>query len=58
MEKNVFSISLVKNPVISIKVIPGHFTTSNAHSNYYLDVSDLKADALVARDVARELAIP
>jgi orotate phosphoribosyltransferase len=58
MEKNVLSISLTKNPIISIKVIPGHFTTSNAHSNCYLDVSDLKTDALVARDVARELAIP
>jgi len=58
MQKNVFSVSLEKNPVISLNVIPGHFTTSNAHSNYFLDVSRLKSNTLVARNVARELAIP
>ena len=41
-----------------MNVIPGHFTTSRAHISHYLDVSTLKSDALVARDVARELAIP
>ena len=58
MEENAYSISLEKNPRISIKVIPGHFSTGFFHTNYYLDVSTLKANALVARDVARELAIP
>jgi len=58
METNAFSVALEKNPVISIKVIPGHFSTSNAHTNNYLDVGGLKSDALVARNVARELAIP
>ena len=53
-----FCVSLPKNPSISIKVIPGHFSTSNAHSNHYLDVGGLKSNALIARDVARELAIP
>jgi len=58
METKAYSVSLEKNPVIAIRVIPGHFTTSNVHSNNYLDVSDLKSNANVAQDVARELAIP
>ncbi|MCL2766360.1 MAG: hypothetical protein FWD21_01575 [Peptococcaceae bacterium] len=53
-----FRISLDKNPSIVAEVVPGHFTTGYYHANYYLDVSKLKASALVARDVARELAIP
>ena len=58
MERKAFRVSLEKNPLITMKVIPGHFTTSNAHVNHYLDVSDIKSNALIARDVARELAIP
>jgi hypothetical protein len=38
-----------KNPIISISIIPGHFTTGNAHINNYLDVSGLKSNAMVAR---------
>ena len=58
MESKAFNIVLEKNPIISIKVIPGHFTTANVHANYFLDVSTLKSNALVARDVGRELALP
>jgi len=58
MENKTYSVSLEKNPLISIKVTPGHFTTGHFHTNYYLDVSGLKANALAARDVARELAVP
>ena len=58
METKAFNVSLEKNPVIAIKVIPGHFTTSNVHINNYLDVNDLKSNSSVARDVAREMAIP
>jgi len=58
MEEKAFNISLDKNPLISIKVIPGHFTTSNTHLNYYLDMSGLKSSTSVSRNVARELAIP
>ena len=58
MKTKGFSVSLEKNPVITIGVIPGHFSTSSAHTNNYLDVSGLKSNALVARNVARELAIP
>ena len=58
MESNAYSISLSKNPIIAINVIPGHFTTNNAHTNNYLDVSELKGDTEIAKDVAREVAIP
>ena len=58
MERKAFSISLEKNPSISMKVIPGHFTTSSAHLTHYFDVSALKSNAMVARDVAQEFAIP
>ena len=58
MESKVFDVSLTKNPLISIKVIPGHFTTSNIHISHYLDMSNMKSTASIARDVAREMAIP
>jgi len=58
MEENAFNISLEKNPAISIKAIPGHFTTNNVHVNYFLDVWELKSNASLSRDIARELAIP
>lgn len=52
------SVSLSKNPLISIRLIPGHFATSSAHCNHYLDVSGLRTSALKAKDVAQELAMP
>jgi len=58
MENKALEVSLHKNPLISMRVIPGHFTTSTTHITHYLDVSALKSNAHVARDVARELAIP
>jgi len=58
MENNAFNISLAKNPAIAIDVISGHFTTNNVHTNYFLDVSVLKSNTFLARDVARELVIP
>ena len=58
METRTFSVSLAKNPLIALNVMPGHFTTNNAHTNFYLDVSELKSDTAIARDVAREVAIP
>jgi orotate phosphoribosyltransferase len=58
MEDKAYDIPLAKNPIIKIKVTPGHFTTSTRHVSHYLDVSELKTNALVARDVAQQLAIP
>jgi len=58
MEPKSYSISLAKNPKIVINILSGHFSTNNAHSNCYLDFSELKSNVLLAKDVARELAIP
>jgi len=58
MERKAFNIPHQKNPNISIRVIPGHFATSNSHTSHFLDVNYLKSGALAAREVARELAVP
>ena len=58
MEDKSFNVSLTKNQVFTVRVIPGHFTTSTLHSTHFIDVAELKANATVARNVARELAIP
>lgn len=60
MESKVFNVSLAKNPKISGNVISGHFATNKTqtHVSHYLDVSTLKSNALIAHDVARELAAP
>ena len=53
-----YQVALPKNPRIRMHYTPGHFCTSFYHTNYYLDVSTMKACALTARDVARQLAVP
>ena len=58
MTNKAFTIPLTKNPVINMKVIPGHFTTNHFHISHYLDLDNLKTNVTVARDVAIELALP
>jgi len=57
MENKSFSVSLEKNRRIAITVLTGHFTASNHHVNYHFDVSTMKSNARVARDIARELSM-
>ena len=58
MKNEAFTVSLTKNPSINMNVIPGHFTTSHFHTTHYLNLDNLKTNASLARDVARELALP
>ncbi|NLV35067.1 MAG: hypothetical protein GXY17_00095 [Clostridiaceae bacterium] len=58
MRNEVFTISLPKNPVINLSVNPGHFTTSHFHTTHYLDLTNIKTNASVAKYVAIELALP
>ncbi|NLM74621.1 MAG: hypothetical protein GX187_00825 [Clostridiaceae bacterium] len=58
MIKNSFAVTLDKNPVIKVNAIPGHFTTSQFHTTHYLDLDNLKANVNLARDAAKELAVP
>lgn len=41
---------------VPLKVTPGHFATSHAHINYYLDMTTLKARVSEAEKAAAELA--
>ncbi|MDR0324863.1 MAG: hypothetical protein LBI19_02040 [Oscillospiraceae bacterium] len=58
MESKAYNLAHEKNPMITLRVIPGHFTTSNFHISHFLDVSSMKSNATVARNVAHELAMP
>ncbi|WRS28562.1 phosphoribosyltransferase [Oscillospiraceae bacterium MB08-C2-2] len=58
MESKAMTVTCAKNPLITIEVTPGHFATSSSHISHYFDMSGLKSSVLVAKDAARELAIP
>lgn len=58
MDYRAFTVTSPKNKLITMDVIPGHFTNSTSHLTHYLDMSRLKFNALIARDVAREMAVP
>ena len=40
----------------ALKITPGHFATNHAHTNYYLDVTTLKARTSEAQQIAKALA--
>lgn len=46
---------LTKNKNLYLRVLKGHFATSNSHSNYYIDVSMQKSRLSEAQAVATEL---
>ena len=58
MNEDIITIPLERNPSISVNMIPGHYATSHSHRTHYLAVNHLKTSALLAREVARELAAP
>lgn len=58
MENRFFTIESPKNNKISIQVACGHFTTGRLHISHYIDISELKSCASMARNAAKELAAP
>ena len=54
MEERMFKLISRKGNVV-LKVIPGHFATSNSHVNYYLDMTTLKSRQSEAEEAARVL---
>jgi len=58
MEDNVFTVVSQKNPRLSVHVSSGHFATSSAHRSHYIDIFELMSGSTVAREAARELAVP
>lgn len=49
-------LRLRKNSKVRIKIMRGHFATSNSHLNTYIDMSTVKTRHNNAREVAKELA--
>lgn len=49
-------ITLIENPDVVLRAIPGHFITPHAHSNYYLEMTEIKSRTHEARAAAQELA--
>ena len=45
-----------KSPYLHLKIYKGHFATSHAHMNYFIDIASNKASLKEARAVAQALA--
>jgi orotate phosphoribosyltransferase len=56
MESRAIKIYAPMNKKITLKVMPGHFATSNSHINLYIDLTSMKTRQSEAADAARELA--
>lgn len=56
MDARLEDLRSVKNPKARIKIMKGHFATSNSHLNTYIDMSTVKTRHNNAREAARELA--
>lgn len=54
LEQNAIKVA-TKNKNLYLRVLKGHFATSNSHSNYYIDVSMQKSRLSEAQAVASEL---
>ena len=56
MDARLEDLRSVRNPKARIKVMKGHFATSNSHLNTYIDMSTVKTRHNNARETAKELA--
>jgi orotate phosphoribosyltransferase len=57
MNTEAFVVKSKKNPVISLGVTEGHFSTNHFHTTHYIDLDELKSNVSLARKVARELSL-
>lgn len=56
MVMNSVKIVSSSNRNLEITAIPGHFVTSHSHINYYIDITMMKHDFVMAREAAVTLA--
>lgn len=56
MESRAIKIYAPMNKKIALKVMPGHFATSNSHINLYIDLTTMKARQNEALEAAKVLA--
>lgn len=56
MELRMEDLRSKKNPKARIKILHGHFATSNSHVNTYIDMSTVKTRHNNAREAAKEIA--
>lgn len=56
MESRAIKIYAPMNKKIALKVIPGHFATSNSHINLYIDLTTMKTRQSEAAEAARVMA--
>lgn len=56
MEANLRDLRSAKNPKARIKIMEGHFATSNSHINTYIDMSTVKTRHNNSRETAKVLA--
>ena len=56
MELKLQDLRSSKNPKARIKILEGHFATSNSHINTYIDMSTVKTRHNNARETAKVLA--
>lgn len=56
MDERLEDLRSKRNPKARIKIMKGHFATSNSHLNTYIDMSTVKTRHNNAREAAKELA--
>lgn len=56
MESRIVKISSPNNKKLVLRVIPGHFATSNSHINQYIDLTMTKSRQSEAHEVAKDMA--
>jgi orotate phosphoribosyltransferase len=56
MESRAIKIFSTVNKKIALKIIPGHFATSNSHINQYIDLTTMKSRQNEAAEAAKFLA--